>query len=127
MIALEVCPFCGGEASFSGDNCVICGDCKAQVIDYKFSGMEAIAAIWNKRSLNLSPLISMASKNQKHSAYEDLCSANFKLNNGARSNLYIPISRDYVKDIIGLCSEDCSIEALINLEYIGKKLKELLK
>ncbi len=81
-IKLHACPFCGGnDIKMSGDHTVYC-KCGASVNEYDYTEntTDRVVAMWNKRSINLEPLINIIAKTPNQgSAYIDLCSANFKL------------------------------------------------
>jgi len=76
------CPFCGGQPSFSGDDCIYC-DCGASMSAYgknKMGDQGYVADLWNNRALNLAPQIIKCSKiPELQSAYIDLCSAQWKI------------------------------------------------
>ena len=79
--ALQPCPFCGGTPQHSGDHTIAC-ECGAAVTHYNFNHDEQHVVIdkWNKRSKNLEPLIRIVAKlDGQGSAYTDLCSAHYKL------------------------------------------------
>lgn len=79
---LQPCPFCGGDdIRMSGDHTVFCG-CGASVTEYDYTEntTDRVVGMWNRRALNLNPLIHQVSKLEgQGSAYTDLCSANYKL------------------------------------------------
>lgn len=76
------CPFCGGtDIRMSGDHTIYC-KCGASVNEYDYAEntTERVILMWNRRSINLEPLINIVAKIPgQGSAYTDLCSANFKL------------------------------------------------
>ena len=78
------CPFCDEAPSFSGDDCIFC-ECGVSVNAYgknQIGDQDFVAAIWNNRSMNLTPQIIKSSKlPYLSSAYLDLCSADFKIKN----------------------------------------------
>lgn len=79
---LEHCPFCGGAPKPFGDHTIAC-DCGAAVTHYNYNHDErhVVFEKWNKRSLDIEPLIKRVAKMEgQGSAYTDLCSANYKLN-----------------------------------------------
>lgn len=83
-LKLHPCPFCGSsDIKMSGDHTVYCA-CGASVNEYDYTKntSERVITMWNSRSLNLEPLIyHAANMTNQGSAYTDLCSANYKLNN----------------------------------------------
>jgi hypothetical protein len=83
MIAIKICPFCGKNPTRYGDSCIGC-ECGASVnINYNYNkdhSPDFAVEVWNKRSLNLTPIIDQVSKIKgQHSAYTDLCAADYKL------------------------------------------------
>jgi Lar family restriction alleviation protein len=82
-INLLPCPFCGGDnIKMIGDHTVYCS-CGASVNEYNYNEntTDKVVSMWNHRSTNLEPLINRVSKMKgQGSAYTDLCSANYKLN-----------------------------------------------
>lgn len=80
---LMECPFCGRKPEYSGDDCIYC-ICGASVSCYgrnETGDTSLVAAIWNERFLSVNPQILKTAKiPDLHSAYTDLCSAQWKIN-----------------------------------------------